>query len=62
MKLCYNVRGIARRQMQRRYESDNLVDVKIDENDDETYVTDDKREKKLIWSYQIEESMYSVYL
>lgn len=48
MKLCYNVRGIARRQMQRRYESDNLVDVKIDENDDETDVTDDKQEKKLI--------------
>lgn len=34
MKLCYNVRGIARRQMQGKYESDNQVDVKIDENDD----------------------------
>lgn len=35
MKLCYNVRGIARRQVQWQYENDNQVDVKVDENDDE---------------------------
>lgn len=57
MKLCYNVRGIARRRTQRQYESDNRVDVKIDENDDETDVTDDKQEKKLIWLYEIDESI-----
>lgn len=57
MKLCYNVRGIGRRRTQRQYESDNRVDVKIDENDDETDVTDDKQEKKLIWLYEIDESI-----
>lgn len=57
MKLCYNVRGVARRQMQWQYENDKQVDVKSEENDDETDVTDDKQEKKLIRLYQIDESI-----